>query len=259
MFDRLNLLTPEASAEEQFIETTDQDEPSVEVDPKATASLLRVNISHEERIFFVAQRVVESLGVPYPLRPCSPEDRAWLTRLFQEHPATAAQSLTEYRDLVAGELIGTVDERALSIWDNYSESEAYALLGEASPDQIATLALSAVVDLVRPAKTVRQQMVRTLLAGQRPGSAWGVLAGRLVDSFLAREATVSNPHYLYREATAGDLLAKRRAEAEQWGHLVAEVIRFPGSPVGTDAQDVFERLVSAWHTSRVAGAGRRGR
>jgi hypothetical protein len=115
------------------------------------------------------------------------------------------------------------------------------------------------VDLVRPAKTVRQQMVRTLLAGQRPGSAWGVLAGRLVDSFLAREATVSNPHYLYREATAGDLLAKRRAEAEQWGHLVAEVIRFPGSPVGTDAQDVFERLVSAWHTSRVAGAGRRGR
>lgn len=78
-----------------------------------------------------------------------------------------------------------------------------------------------------------------------------------MDSFLAREATTSNPHYVYRQANAEELVEKRRSEAAQWGQLVGESVSYPGHPVGTDAQEVFEHLVAVWCSARATGAGPR--
>lgn len=204
--------------------------------------------SDEERIHFVAHRIVEATGVPYPIRPYSADDRDFVRFELARDPSLAWRSLSAYRKLIDGERFEPIDDRVLALWDVLSYEDAIALLAEADERKLCVLALSAVIDLVRPARPVIRSIVAQLTGSRAQAASTEAMAG-LVEAFLAREGTPINPHdHLCDSEARMEIIRQREAEAAMFPQRLREVIALPGHPLGTDAAEIFDRLVALWRS-----------
>lgn len=192
-----------------------------------------------DRPWLAATAMRRLLRLPRVCVPPVPADRAWAREALRSDTTLAARSLRTMLDLTAGfGEPGELDERVLSLWDDFSLEEMAALADY--PDTTAyVIALGQLTLAPKPSRVAMRQMRKALKDRVGPSAAWSTLSATLLGSFVSRVAEhVSSYDANSDEVSRLAMAAEADRLAAMWPDLVAQVAAWPGRPLGADESDV---------------------
>ncbi|WP_251153785.1 hypothetical protein [Cellulosimicrobium sp. Marseille-Q4280] len=192
-----------------------------------------------DRPWLAATAMRRLLRLPRVCVPPVPADRAWAREALRADTTLAARSLRAMLDLTAGfGTPGALDERVLSLWDDFSLEEMAALADY--PDTTAyVIALGQLTLAPKPSRVAMRQMRKALKDRVGPSAAWSTLSATLLGSFVSRVAEhVSSYDANSDEVSRLAMAAEADRLAAMWPDLVAQVVAWPGRPLGAEESDV---------------------
>ena len=216
----------------------------------------------ESRPFAISATLRRCLNLPPLCVPHDDADRQYLIERCTSDPLLASRSWRAVIDILEdpSPRRSSTDERLLSLWDDYSLEHLHAL-DRHPPEAINAVVLGALTPAPKLSRLAMRTMVR-LVKDKNPSSTrpWLTLANRVVASYVARHTkAVSEFDDTNDEATKAAMRRAAQADALAWPKVLAEVIAFPGTPLGADAMTVEDELASAMSLSWDADAAARGR
>lgn len=172
-----------------------------------------------------AETVRQMYGLPRPLRPLDPSDRAAISAWITAAPERALASV---KALLRGKSGDEADATIAQVWADYHHDHLEEIVSTRAPEPVAELlVLDAVQNLGRPSEVTRRrviQYVKALLSGSGKPATW---AADLVEAFIAAEC----------EGSA----APERAMV--YRSMLAQATRLAGRPLGEDRMAVRDRLI----------------
>lgn len=192
-----------------------------------------------DRPWLAATAMRRLLRLPRVCVPPEPADREWARQALCADTTLAARSLRAMLDLTAGfGTPGELDERVLSLWDDFSLEEMSTLADY--PDTTAyVISLGQLTLAPKPSRVAMRSMRKALKDRVGPSAAWSTLSATLLGSFVSRVAEhVSSYDANSDEVSRLAMAAEADRLAAMWPGLVEQVTSWPGRPLGTDESDV---------------------
>lgn len=190
----------------------------------------------------------EMFAIPLAVRPAYYKDRDQMAKILAGNKNLAYRSLETFAAIVYGlgddpDVVNRdIDERFMSLWDDYSEADAEALLAQSSMFAHA-FARYAVETLVRPPKKAINRM-RTVAGKLATGREWRQLAWALVESWVDTEC---DPVSEFSVATVEQQDNSRKGyvvSRSRWDEFVSRAARHPGAPLGDSIEKVQDSLLA---------------
>lgn len=224
---------------------TDDDVPSL-LDEQPT--FLRKYQSETERTHAATAWVVGLTGLPFPHRLTDPAERKETFNLIMGDPYIAGDSASILSTMARGGKLADCNELMMKVWESYTCRDLESLLGDARA-WVPIIALSAVAPLSQPSQANRMKMIRFLAshASKSTRTTFRPLIVRLVESFLAREAEPFSSHNnTLTEADKEALTEQATKTASRFSDDVRAVRDFPGAPLGSTGEVIFQALTDSW-------------
>lgn len=192
-----------------------------------------------DRPWLAATAMRRLLRLPRVCVPPEPADREWAREALRADTTLAARSLRTMLDLTAGFASpGEMDERVLSLWDDFSMQDMATLADY--PDTTAyVIALGQLTLAPKPSRVSMRVMRKALKDRVGPSAAWSTMSATLLGSFVSRVAEhVSSYDANSDEVSRLAMAAEADRLAAMWPDLVNQVTAWPGRPLGADEADV---------------------
>lgn len=209
----------------------------------------RHGLRGKPRTRLTVEQASSMFNVPLAVRPTYYRDRDEMTRLLAADRNLAYRSLETFAAIVYGtndepEIVNRdIDERFLSLWDDYSEANAEHLLSQ-SPLFAHAFACYAAETLIRPPKKSINRM-RTVAGKMVPGdSKWRRLAWALVESWVDTEC---DPISEFSVATAEQQANSRKGytvSRSRWNQFVVDAAMYPNAPLGDSVEKIQASLLN---------------
>lgn len=196
-----------------------------------------------DRPWLAATAMRRVLRLPRVCVPLAAADRQWTLDALAGDHGLAARSLRTMLDLAAGfDHPGDVDERVLSLWDDFS-TEQMARLADYPDTTAYVIAVGQVRLAPKPSRVAMRAMRKELRDVVGPSAAWSTLSATLLGSFVSRVAE----HVSSYDANSTEVSRLAMAEeaerlAAMWPDLLEQVTSWPGQPLGSDESDVEQVL-----------------
>jgi len=185
---------------------------------------------------------------PHVIAPAGESDRKFLRDVLEQHPALALRSAQAMAAIHDGEVYDTgLDERLLSLWDDFRRSDIDAVLLGVAPEQTAyVLAMYALSPKPKPSKREVSSAISALK--RRAGSAsWAVLVPDLVECFIARMCEPLSTYVAVDDAEARRVVEEARAKGSRYESLACEVARQGMAPSADEVTGLlYQQIVPSY-------------
>lgn len=209
----------------------------------------RHGLRGKPRTRLTVEQTSSMFNVPLAVRPTYFRDRDEMTAALAADRSLAHRSLETFAAVVYGlndepEIANrAIDDRFLSLWDDYSSADAEQMLS-LSPLFAHAFACYAVESLIRPPKKSINRM-RTVAGKMVPGdSKWRRLAWALVESWVDTEC---DPISEFSVATAEQQDSSRKGylvSRSRWNRFVVDAAMYPNAPLGDSVEKIQDSLLN---------------
>ncbi|MBB5474766.1 hypothetical protein HF998_00160 [Cellulomonas hominis] len=196
-----------------------------------------------DRPWLAATAMRRLLRLPRVCVPPVPADREWALAALRADTTLAARSLRTMLDLTFGHgSPGDLDERVLSLWDDFSLDQM-GTLADYPSTTAHVIALGQLTLAPKPSRIAMRVMRKALKERVGPSVAWTTQSATLLGSFVARVAERVSSYDAHSDEVARLAMAEEADRlAALWPDLLEQVTAWPGRPLGGDEADVEQVL-----------------
>lgn len=192
------------------------------------------------RAFVVATTIRHTLNLPPLCRPTEPSDRDWVLDAVSSDQNLAARSLHTVIDIaVCGvDSRGTIDDRLLALWDEYSIDDLMRLSAHA-PAVVKLFVMGMVAPMPKPSRAATRALHSAARSRVSGSMAHRLVARELVGAFLARSCrAVSEFDDTSDDISRATMVQAALTQGAKWPDLVRQAVAIPGSPFGLDEMEI---------------------